>query len=85
MAAEDNEARLARLEKRIAHLEARLLAVEGGFAARLRDIISMTRRRQESRDAKMADLLKRIGRELTQLRRRLTRNRPTASPSRLVH
>ena len=85
MAADDTDARVARLEKKIALLEARLLSVESDFAARLRDVISVTRRRQDSRDAKMADLLKRIGQELTQLRRRLTRSRPATTASRLIH
>ena len=82
MAEDDRDPRLARIERRIAGLEANMLVFQATVASKLTEAITLLRRRQETREAKVADALKKLSGELTEIRDRLG---SVTGSSRLTH
>ena len=79
--ADDEAARMARLEKRIAKLEANVFLFQAAVAGKLTEALKQLRRRQEMREAKVSEALQKLATELSEVRDRLG----SLTGSRLTH
>lgn len=71
MTAEQREARLARLEKRMSRVEANMFVFQATVAGKLTEALGLLRRRQEAREAKVSAALLKLTKELSEIRDRL--------------